>query len=98
MENLKNKKYYLRRRTKQLHQWDRVIDRMKARADKAQNQSKTEILRHIINIEVKKEGIALDLRNLKKAENEIWDNIKAKIEKSWVELRHAFLNPSARTE
>jgi hypothetical protein len=98
MESLKNKKFYLHRRAEQLEQWDRVIDRMKARVANAQNQSKIEILHHIMRIQVKKASIVDNLMNLQKAGNEVWDDMKSDVEKKWVELRNAFLDTSARSQ
>jgi hypothetical protein len=96
MENLKNKESYLQRRAKQLQQWERVIDKLISRADKASGKSKTELHHHIVKIRVKKERAEVKLEQLQEAGNGMWDFLKADLENSWVELREAFLAASAK--
>ena len=96
MENIKNRESYLQRRAEQLRQWERVIDKLISRADKAKDRSKTELGHHIVKIQVKKARTEAKLRQLHEAGNEKWDDIKADLEISWVELREAFSKASAR--
>jgi hypothetical protein len=96
MENHKNKESYLQRRTQQLQQWERVIDKLISRADKAKDISETDLRHHIVKIQVKKARTEVILRHLQEEGNGKWDDIKAGLEKSWVELREAFLKASAR--
>ena len=91
MESLKKRESYIYRRTEQLQQWDCVIERMKARAIKAKDQSKIDLLHHIVQIQVKRVRIAVNLKNLKETKNEIWDDMKSDIEIKWRELRNAIL-------
>jgi hypothetical protein len=96
MENLKNRESYLQRRAKQLLQWERVIDKLISRADKDSGKSKTKLRHHIVKIRVKKERIEVKLGQLREAENGKWEDIKADLEISWVELREAFLKASTK--
>ena len=96
MENFINKESYLQRRTEQLRQWERVMDKLILRADKAKNDQKTELAHHIVKIQEKKAKTEFKLRQLQESGNEKWDDFKVGLEKSWVELREAFLEASAR--
>ena len=96
MKNLINKESYLLRRAEQLHQWERVIDKLMSRADKAKNGSKVELQHHIVKIWVKKARTEVKLRHLREAGNGKWNDLKADLEKSWGELRETFLKASAR--
>ena len=98
MENFQNKESYLHRRADQLQQWDRVIDRLTSRADKAKDKSKVELRNHIAKIQAKKAKTENILKQLHNAGNEKWDNIKAAFEENWLELREAFLEVSAGPE
>jgi hypothetical protein len=96
MENLKDKESYLQRKAQQLRQWERVIEKLISRADRAKDKRETELRHHILKIQVKKARTEAKLRQLQEEENGKWDDIKAGLEKSWVELREAFLKASAR--
>jgi hypothetical protein len=87
---------YLQRRAAQLHQWQRVLDRLISRAVKAEGKSRRDQHHHIIKIQVKKDRTEVNLKQLSRAGNKMWDNIKIGMEKSWKELREAFLKASAR--
>ena len=97
MENHKNKESYLQRRTQQLQQWERVIDKLISRADKAKDISETDLRHHIVKIQVKKARTEVILRHLQEEGNGKWDDIKAGLEKSWKDLRKAFLKASANS-
>lgn len=89
---------YLQRRAIQLRQWQRVLDRLISRAVKAEGKSRREQHRHIIKIQVKKDRTEVKLRQLSRASNKMWDNIKIGMEKSWKELREAFLKATIRSK
>ena len=89
---------YLQRRTIQLRLWQRVLDRLISRAVKAEGKSRREQHRHIIKIQVKKDRTEVKLKQLSGASNKMWDTIKIGMEKSWKELREAFLKASAKTK
>jgi hypothetical protein len=97
MENLKNNESYLQRRAQQLRQWERVIEKLISRADRAKDKREIELRHHILKIQVKKARTEAKLRQLQEADYGKWDVIKAGLEKSWVELREAFLKASARS-
>lgn len=98
MRNLINRESYLQTKTKQLLQWDRVIEKLISRADNTADRGQTEIRHHIIKIQVNKARAEAKLRKLQKENNGNWNDIKADFEKSWNELRQSFLKASTRSK
>jgi len=94
MENSQNKESYLHRKTDQLRQWERVIDRLVSRVDKADDGSKTKLQNRLTKILAKKANTEIVLKQLHDTGNEKWDNIRAVLEQNWLELREAFLETS----
>lgn len=86
---------YLQKRAQQLHQWQRVLDKMISKAGTAKGKPRRDLHHHILKIQVKKDRTEVKLRQLIKASNEKWDEIKTGMEKSWQELREAFLKSTA---
>jgi hypothetical protein len=95
-KNFKNKNSYLRRKSEQLLQWERVIDILRSRADKAKDKNKIEIHNQIGKILVLKARCEYKLKQLQQAGNEKWVDFKASLENSCIELREAFLKASLK--
>jgi hypothetical protein len=98
MKNLINRESYLQIKTKQLQQWERVVDKLISRADNAKDRSQTELRHHILKIQVSKARTEAKLRKLQKANNGKWNDIKADFEISWGQLRQSFLKASTRSK
>jgi hypothetical protein len=92
----KIKEIYLERRIKQLKQWDRVIEKLKSRADKANDKTEEDLRHHIVKIQVKKARTEVRLRQLQNEDDNKWAFTKAGLEKSWLDLRNAILRASAK--
>jgi len=98
MKNTINRESYFLTKTIQLKQWKRVLDKLISRAEKTKDRKKTELLHHIVKIQVKKARTEAKLRQLQNEKNGNRSNLKADFEKSWGDLRKAFLRASAKTE
>jgi len=98
MEKNQNKESYMQRRTQQLQQWDRVIAKLIARADKAKDIRQKDLRHHILKIQVLKARTEVKLRQLREVDNGDWDIIKTGLENNWTTLRKAFLKASARAK
>ena len=83
-------------KAKQLKQWERVINKLISSVETAKDRRKKELLHHIVKIQVKKARTEAKLRQMQNEENGNWNNLKGDFEKSWRELREAFLKASAR--
>jgi hypothetical protein len=95
MDKLKNKHSYLQRKAEQLHQWERVLDNLNARAKKNEDKKKTELLNQIKKIKTKKTHIENQLKRSKASGEKEWQDEKDRIEKSWKDLRDAFSKTTA---
>ena len=67
-----------------------------SRANRASDTNKTEIHHRISKVLVNKARSEHKLWQLQNVGNEKWNEIKAEVEKSWVELRNSFQNTSQR--
>jgi seryl-tRNA synthetase len=92
MDILKNKNTYLQRKVEQLHQWERVLDNLIARAKKTEDKKRIELLNQIEKIKAKKSHIEKQLKRMKSSGEKDWRKEKDGLEKSWKELRDAFSN------
>ncbi len=97
MDTMNDKKLYLQRKADQVQQWERVMENMIARANKAKDKERSEILNQIDNIKVKKENIEHHLRRCKISDEKDWKNEKNDLDKSWKELRDAFSSSAVRS-
>jgi predicted nuclease with TOPRIM domain len=93
---VEDKKSYLQNMAGQLKQWDSEINALKAKIDKAKAESKTELINEINELDSKKEKAKSKLKQLHKAGDGAWDEIKTGVEKSWTEFKGAFSNASAK--
>jgi hypothetical protein len=92
LDILKNKDSYLQRKAEQLHQWERVMDNLIIRAQRASDNKKIEILDQIKRIKAKKASIKNQLKRMETSGEKEWQDEKDSLEKSWKELRDAFSN------
>ena len=54
MENLMNKELYIQRRTQQLQQWERVLNKLISRVDKTKDQNNTELFHQVFLLLINK--------------------------------------------
>ncbi|MBN2426307.1 MAG: hypothetical protein JXR46_11880 [Calditrichaceae bacterium] len=93
---MEDKKSYLQKMADQLKEWDTKIDELKAKADKAKTEAKSDLLKQIDELLVKKEKIRNKMKQLQAAGDGSWNDMKTGVEKSWEELKGAFSKASAR--
>ena len=94
MNDDKDNKSYLNGRAEQMRQWDGIIDKLIHRANKQKDENHTELRHHIVKLQVKKARTEVKIRQLQEAGKEKWDDLKAGLEKNWIELREAFSKAS----
>jgi hypothetical protein len=93
---MEDKKSYLQKMADQLKQWDREIDELKVKTVAAKAESKTEILKQIDELRLKKKTAQEKLKQLREAGDGAWDMMKAGLERSSSEFRSAFSNAAAK--
>ena len=93
---MEDKKSYLQKMADQLKQWDHEIDELKAKTVTAKTGSKTEILRQIDELRLKKKTAQEKLKQLREAGDGAWDMMKSGLERSLSEFKGAFSNSAAK--
>jgi hypothetical protein len=93
---MEDKKSYLQKIADQLKQWDREIDELKAKTVTAKAGSKTEILKQIDELGLKKKTAQGKLNQLQEAGDGAWDTMKAGLERSLSEFKGAFSDAAAK--
>ncbi|MFZ0390206.1 MAG: coiled coil domain-containing protein [Calditrichia bacterium] len=93
---MEDQKSYLQKMADQLKQWDAEIDDMKEKADKAQDESSTELRNQIDELQAKKKAAEEKLKQLQEAGGGALNEMKAGLERSWKEFKGAFSNASGK--
>ena len=93
---MEDKKFYLQNLADQLHHWDVEIDELKARTGRAKAEARMGHLNQIGELGVQKEAAQRQMKQLQEAADEAWDEMKAGVEKSRMELMEAFAEAFAK--
>jgi uncharacterized coiled-coil DUF342 family protein len=86
------KEEYIQKLDAQLREWSAGIDDLKAKADKAKGEIKTEYNKQIESLDAKREAARKKLKELKEAGGQAWEELKTGAEKAWNELKTALDN------
>jgi chromosome segregation ATPase len=90
------KEAYQQKIEAQLDEWNAEIDRMKARASKAEADAKLEYDKQIKELRLKQQAVQEKLRNLKDAGEDAWEDLKAGVELAWESLGEAIKSANSR--
>lgn len=80
----------------QLDEWNADIDKLKARADKAEASVKLEYYKQIEDLRMKQGVASKKLTELKLAGDDAWEDLKAGVESAWNTLGEAVQSASSR--
>jgi uncharacterized coiled-coil DUF342 family protein len=90
------KESYRQKLKAQLDQWSAEIDKIKARADKADADVKLEYSEQIEDLRVKQQAAKEKLAGLLSASDDAWEDLKAGVESAWLTLGEAIDRAAAR--
>ena len=90
------KESYRQKLKAQLDQWSAEIDKIKARADKADADVKLEYSEQIEDLRVKQQAAKEKLAGLLSASDDAWEELKAGVESAWLTLGEAIDRAAAR--
>jgi len=79
-----------------LDEWNADIDKLKARADKAEASVKLGYYEQIEDLKMKQEAAREKLAELKLASDDAWEDLKAGAESAWDSLGEAVKSASSR--
>ncbi len=80
----------------QLNEWKTDIDKMKAKADKADAQAQLEYYKQIENLRTKQEDAKKKLAELKAAGEDAWEDLKAGLDLASASLGEAVKSARSR--
>lgn len=80
----------------QLDEWSVEIDKLKAKADKAESEAQLEYYKEIEKLRSKQEESNRKLAELKEAGDDAWEDLKAGVERAWDSLSSAISSASSR--
>ncbi len=83
------RKAYQEKLDAQLKEWNAQISLLKAKADKARAEAKSEYYKIIDSLEKKVNEARPKLQELMTSGDEAWDDLKSSAEKAWAEVKTA---------
>ncbi len=86
---MENKEAYRQKLEAQMREWSAKIDLLKARADQAEAEAKIEYRNRIEDLRKKREVLREKLRELQKATDAAWKDIRAGTERAAADLKDA---------
>ena len=87
---------YLQKMDAQMEEWNSEIDKMKAKADKADADAKLNYYEQIEELNTKQQAAQEKLRELKNSGEDAWEDLKAGFELARVSLREAVTSAGSR--
>jgi uncharacterized coiled-coil DUF342 family protein len=90
------KEAYVKKLQAQLDEWGAEIDKLKAKANKAQADVQIEYHKQIKELQSMQQAASEKLADLKEAGDDAWEDLKAGTESAWDSLRDALKSASSR--
>lgn len=90
------KEAYEKKLQASLHEWNAEIDKLKAKADKAEADIQIEYYKQIEDLRSKQQEAYEKLNELKKAGEDAWEDLKAGVELAWDSLGEAVKSAASR--
>ena len=96
MVAISDKREYLKKLSARLEMKGKDICRLQAKVDDVSGKTRQELLKEIYELQMKKEKVLSNIKKLQETGDEMWEDIKGGVEKSWTELRNAFTKVYSR--
>jgi len=90
------KQAYEQKLQAQLDEWGTEIDKLKAKADKAEANAQLEYYKQIEELRSMQEAANKKLVEIKNASDDAWEDLKADLESAWDSLGNALKSASSR--
>ena len=95
VKNKKRKAYYDKLEA-QLKEWEAKIGVLRAKAEKAEAETRIKYYKQIEKLQVKQKETQKKLLELKNSGEDAWESVKDNFEKTWHDLKQSFDNVFAR--
>ena len=93
---MSRKDAYEKKLEAQLKEWKTDIDKMKAKADKADAEAKLEYYKQIEDLRTQQEAAQKKLTELKAAGESAWEDLKSGIDLAWTSLGESIKSARSR--
>lgn len=93
---MNKKDVYMEKLQKQLDGWKADIEKIKAKAGKADAGAKARYAKHLEELKVKQDAARKKLEELRHSGEGAWEDLKTGIDKAWHELRDAVKSAAAK--
>ena len=93
---MSEKQAYEKKLEAQLDAWSADIDKLKARAEKAEADAQLEIERRVDELQAMREAASDKLTELKNASDGAWEDLRGGIEDAWDSLGEAMRSARSR--
>jgi uncharacterized coiled-coil DUF342 family protein len=94
-KNMPDKDAYVQKLHAKLDGWNAEIDKLKAKADKAEAESRLEYQKEIENLQERRREAEEKLTELGQAGDGVWEDLKSGVQSAWDSMEEAV--KSART-
>jgi predicted nucleic acid-binding Zn-ribbon protein len=78
---------YVEKLKGKLNEWNAEIDRLKAKAEQAEAESKIRYSRQLNDLKEKRRELESKIAELQKSGESAWENLKEGVEKAWESLK-----------
>jgi len=90
------KESYQKKLQAQLDEWSADIDKLKAKADKAEADTKLEFHQKVEELKEKRAAANAKLTELKAASDDAWEDLKTGAESAWLSLGESVKSATSR--
>ncbi|MCC5861202.1 MAG: coiled coil domain-containing protein [Gammaproteobacteria bacterium] len=91
-----DKHLYIEKAKARLDQWEADIDRLKAKAEETQADSRIEYQHQLEALRAKRDEARRKLREAQDSSDDAWDDIKSGLDKAWDSIGKAFESARSR--
>ncbi|MEJ2056507.1 MAG: hypothetical protein P8X39_01550 [Desulfofustis sp.] len=87
---------YIQSLHRKIDEWNVEIDKLMARKDKVEAESKLELQKQVDSLKGKRSEMELQLENLKNTSAEAWDDVKSGVDLAWEAMNSAVKSAISR--
>lgn len=91
-----NKDEYIEKARAQLDQWNAEIEKLKAKANEAESDAKIRYQKQIEELRAQRDEAEKKMKEMQRAGDDAWQDMKAGFDKAWDDLGKAFENARSR--
>lgn len=87
---------YIQSLHRKIDEWNAEIDKLIARKDKVEAESKLELQKQIDSLKGKRSDMEIQLENLKNTSADAWEDVKSGVDLAWEAMNSAVKSAASR--